>query len=240
MMMDSNKFLKLIDSTEEIEMGAVGELEEILEKYPYFQAARALYLKGLKKQGSYLYNNELKKAAAYTTDRSILFDYITSEGFISKSELILEPEEKNISEKVDSEISEEILDLGKPLDFEKNDYLSFSEWLQVRSMKKINRSIISEIPKNITEKLGIIDRFIAVNPKIKTVKSSGEKEDVTAESAKIKDHIMTETLAKVYLEQKKYDSAIKAYRILSLKYPEKSVLFANQIKAIRVLQNKKL
>ena len=47
---------------------------------------------------------------------------------------------------------------------------------------------------------------------------------------------MTETLAKVYLEQKKFSSAIKAYDILSLKYPEKSGFFADQIKAVKQLQ----
>ena len=47
---------------------------------------------------------------------------------------------------------------------------------------------------------------------------------------------MTETLARVYLEQKNYDKAIRSYKILSLKYPEKSALFADQIKAIKKLQ----
>ena len=36
--------------------------------------------------------------------------------------------------------------------------------------------------------------------------------------------IMTETLAKIYLEQKKYTKAIQAYEILILKYPEKKVV----------------
>ena len=47
---------------------------------------------------------------------------------------------------------------------------------------------------------------------------------------------MTETLAKVYLEQGHYEKAINAYEILSLKYPQKSSLFANQIKAIKQLK----
>ena len=46
---------------------------------------------------------------------------------------------------------------------------------------------------------------------------------------------MTETLARIYLEQKKYTKAIKSYEILSLKYPEKSGFFADQIKAIQVI-----
>ena len=54
----------------------------IIKKYPYFQSARALQLKGLHNQNSFLYNEALKITAAYTADRDILFEYITSEKFI--------------------------------------------------------------------------------------------------------------------------------------------------------------
>ncbi len=47
---------------------------------------------------------------------------------------------------------------------------------------------------------------------------------------------MTETLARIYLEQKNYDKAIQSYKILSLKYPEKSSFFADQIKAVKELK----
>jgi len=53
-----------------------------------------------------------------------------------------------------------------------------------------------------------------------------------------KEDYMTETLAKIYIKQQKYDDALKAYKILSLKYPEKIILFANQIKLIKKLKNK--
>ena len=49
---------------------------------------------------------------------------------------------------------------------------------------------------------------------------------------------MTETLAKVFLKQKKYGKALKAYRILSLKYPEKNAFFAVQINKIKEIQDK--
>jgi len=48
-----------------------------------------------------------------------------------------------------------------------------------------------------------------------------------------KEDCMTETLAKVYVKQEKYKEAMKAYKILSLKYPEKISLFANQIKDLK-------
>ena len=48
-----------------------------------------------------------------------------------------------------------------------------------------------------------------------------------------REDYMTETLAKVYVKQEKYKEAMKAYKILSLKYPEKISLFANQIKDLK-------
>jgi hypothetical protein len=48
-----------------------------------------------------------------------------------------------------------------------------------------------------------------------------------------KKDYMTETLAKVYINQGKHEDALKAYKILCLKYPEKISLFADQIKIIK-------
>ena len=53
-----------------------------------------------------------------------------------------------------------------------------------------------------------------------------------------KTEIMTETLAHLYWNQKKYGEAKKAFKILSLKYPEKSSLFANHIKQIKSEESK--
>ena len=50
---------------------------------------------------------------------------------------------------------------------------------------------------------------------------------------------MTETLAKVFVKQKRYTKALQAYQILGLKYPEKNSSFAEQIKEIKRLQKPK-
>ena len=80
--MNIENYTYLLANPQKITAEDVSSLEIIIQKYPYFQSARALQLKGLKNQDSFLYNDALKLAAAHTTDRDILFEYITSEKFI--------------------------------------------------------------------------------------------------------------------------------------------------------------
>ena len=80
--MNVAEFLALLQKSETIlSPKQTRALEDMLVEYPYFQAARALYLKGLKNLDSYKYNSELKTTAAYTADREVLFDFINSRKF---------------------------------------------------------------------------------------------------------------------------------------------------------------
>ena len=268
-------------------------LDLIIKKYPYFQSARALQLKGLKNQESFLYNDALKLTAAHTTDRDILFEYITSEKFIQNeiSQTILQHDAsvgeikvvaEDVSEQISLEIDrqlkaemqkaedilnpelfqrkvasvsnlvenkeekpEDILQPDKPLEFTKNDTHSFSEWLKLTKAKPIERSEETskeESEKSIKEdekerKFELIDKFIQKNPKIipseiENKPQKEEKNNLAKPYTQAADSLMTETLAKVYLQQKNYKKAIQAYKILILKNPEKSGFFADQIRAI--------
>ncbi|MBT8273406.1 MAG: hypothetical protein KJO77_06350, partial [Bacteroidia bacterium] len=88
-----------------------------------------------------------------------------------------------------------------------------------------------------TKKSALIDRFIESNPKIQPIRSEGPTHNIAKSQMMQPDSLMTETLARIYLEQKNYDKAIQAYKVLSLKYPEKSGFFADQIQAIKELKN---
>ena len=79
--MQLKDFTYLLQHPQDITAEQTSAMTSIIANYPYFQPARALYLKGLKNKESFKYNQELKTTAAYTTDRSILFDFITSEAF---------------------------------------------------------------------------------------------------------------------------------------------------------------
>ena len=228
-------YTTLLSHPELIKDEQVSDLRSIIKKFPYFQSARALYLRSLKNQDSFRYNNELKITAAYTTDRAVLFDFITSSQ--------IEPRE-NIHQQISSMILEEIpviaedvigearneLNMGKPIRFTSREVYSFNEWLQLSAKKPIAREKEKSLSKS-----DIIDQFIKNNPKIPPLEK-GEKMVVKPTKDTMDNSLTTQTLAKVYLEQKKYAKAIKAYEILSLKYPEKSGFFADQIKSIKVLQ----
>lgn len=79
--MSSNDYLYLLNNSRGINDKQTLLLETIVHEFPFFQSARALYLKGLYNQDSFRYNYELKKTAAHTTDRSVLFDFISSDDF---------------------------------------------------------------------------------------------------------------------------------------------------------------
>lgn len=109
----------------------------------------------------------------------------------------------------------------------KSEKYSFLDWFDV---------INDDMPK-VDEKLDLIEEFIKNSPKIK-INNDYEVKSSFKTDQKIKDELITETLAKIYMKQEKYNKAIKAYEILSLKYPKKSSFFADQINDIKKLKSK--
>ena len=123
------------------------------------------------------------------------------------------------------------------------------KWIYEKEANKINKKVdkiekysfldwfdvINESESNLDYKIDLIDKFIKNSPKINIKKEYKPDLEIIPES-KIKDDLITETLAKIYIDQKKYNKAIKAYSILSLKYPKKSSFFADQIERIKNLK----
>ncbi|KJD32200.1 hypothetical protein PK35_12270 [Tamlana nanhaiensis] len=318
--MNKTDFTSMLQNPETLTSEQSDAVKSIISEFPYFQPARAVYLKALKDQNSFKYNQELKTTAAYTTDRSILFDYITSEEFIQNeiSEFIkqntthlndIDVEAEDISvnrstlvddnlhkqiEETDGALDpnlfqpkeikkasetpsdkkkaiestiliddsnvkkspEAVLNLGKPFQFNKTEKHSFNEWLKISHFKPIEREEVSEqpIPVESSEpdeittntpedslekqkKFDLIDKFIQQNPRISPVKDAAPKGNLANEQMIQPEALMTETLARIYVEQKNYKKAIQSYKILSLKYPEKSGFFADQIKAVEQLRD---
>jgi hypothetical protein len=304
--LNTQNYTLLLADPQQITKQVLPDLVEVIDTYPYFQSARALWLKGLKNQESFRYNDALKLTAAHTTNRDILFEFITSESFeqdqislqiLSNDQAIggydieisedlshtIETEQKqeqkqaledakavlnpNLFEKKIADIEQMIavsqefsnkedasnnanekqaasiqLGIDTPLAFSKKDRHSFSQWLQLTTATPIVREEIQQQkPSHTTKekeyKYDLIEKFINEKPKIKASKNNPQQQNTPQEDSKPSNSLMTETLAKVYLQQKNYKKAIQAYKILILKNPEKSGFFADQIRAVEKLIN---
>ncbi|WP_291104805.1 MULTISPECIES: tetratricopeptide repeat protein [unclassified Flavobacterium] len=279
--MNVTDYTYLINRPDAINEKQTIALEKVLDEFPFFQSARALRLKGLYNQNSFKYNFALKVTAAHTGDRTVLFDFITSDTFVAiqkglydkkilelldisvidseiiKPEIRLEPKINTLEQSILTSIKEasqieadenikiavEKLEIGKPLDFSVNEKHSFQEWLQLsrtqpidREKESIGNSKTPLLDDEKKKKAELIDKFIEASPKISPVKQVTTSIVHFEPNKEDNSYLMTETLARVYLEQKKYQKAIQAYEILILKYPEKSSFFADHISDIKILQ----
>lgn len=130
---------------------------------------------------------------------------------------------------------------------------SFTDWLQ--ALKKIDRvevveekeeaeeesRIITEFKKpeekKLQEKKALLDKILEEGLpnqiRIDKNKDFFEANQKAKESLLENEHLVTETLAKIYALQGNIPKAIRAYEILSLKFPQKSVYFASLIENLK-------
>lgn len=231
-------------------------LEKITYRYPYFQAAYALYLKSLKEQEKFNFDLILKKTAVISPNRNTLYEWLNTDQKTQNSETLPIQEkgktkpilETKIKEKVEKVSQDDVSEVDtksanvevveetpkKPLPVN----LSFLEWIEWTKNNSPTILQDSEPENSFEDKIDIIDAFLKNNPKIPPVSANTAKQNLSKEIKFDKEELMTETLAKVYVKQGKFKKALLSYKILSLKYPEKNSFFADQIKAIKDLQQK--
>lgn len=106
---------------------------------------------------------------------------------------------------------------------------TWQSWLKIGRTEEIEK-----VKEDVKEKA--IETFIENNPRISQLKE--ESNYVVKEKNDDISHLMTETLANLYFEQKLYSKAIKAFEILIKKHPEKKEYFETRIKEIKDFRSK--
>ncbi len=119
---------------------------------------------------------------------------------------------------------------------------SFLEWLQICRQGKLQKLL------RVLRQQETLNKFVEESPDLRPSRAAlaqmapapaaqdADKErsaEAQASKQSSESPLVTETLAKVYWQQKKYHLALEAYRYLRLEYPEKSSYFARLIKEIK-------
>ena len=237
----SKNFINLISNFDPKNINQKKELESIIFEYPYFQLAHAIYLKSLKIQDQFNFDLILKKTAILSSRRKMIFNWINeTENNLFK----IQKRTKKIKIKDTQALGNHIegtSNFNKSKEEEQR--MLFVDWvISYTNTRKENNTKKENENRPLESKIEIIDSFLEKNPKIPKSKEKGNADDflnLASDNKFNKSELMTETLAKIYVKQQKFKEALYAYRILSLKYPEKSSLFANQIKKLQKKQNKK-
>ena len=94
----------------------------------------------------------------------------------------------------------------------------------------------------------LIDKFIAqqmelseqaaqvpINTPVNEEKKAAIAQDIIEDPTENDDSMLSESLAQMYIAQNKYSQALEIIKQLSLKYPEKSIYFADQIRFLTKL-----
>ncbi|MDR1097953.1 MAG: hypothetical protein LBL57_07470 [Tannerella sp.] len=231
------------------------DLRQMVDEFPYFHAVRMLYLKNLAVLKDVRLGKELKKMAVYVPDRKQLFMLI--EGFDENKQppAVKQQETGENLHFMDKILSPEVsmkkegdkrtVPSSNPSPASATDYIN---WLEANA----DDLPLGDGTENRLKHQELIDTFIAnerkqggsrlnfpVDKKVERKEDENEKMTVSDafEKTSLDDSYFTETLARVYASQKRYDKALEIIRVLSLKYPEKNSYFADQIQYLEEIIN---
>lgn len=237
-----------IKNPELIDAQLVEELWQLVDRHPTYQAARLLLIQGLYQLQDQRFGVALRKAALMVPDRTKLFDMIEGGKYRLQPQLRVsqvpspqEPATDRTQSLIDTFLStlpeEPRARRPRPTDASA-DYMSYllqmEDALQSVSSSAETESVTEAVASSapgVGEKIGQgTEAPVGVGDDDEWLEVE-EEGDKNAPS----EAYFTETLARIYIKQGKYDKAIEIIRRLSLNYPKKSRYFADQIRFLRKL-----
>lgn len=239
---------RLIQHPEEMNKETLYDLRELLALYPYYQTARLLMLQNLYLLHDASFDEELRRAAIYITDRKVIFQMVEAAHYQLKKESHAVADKKeetadrtsdlidNFLESIpaDKEDEEKKKEKRKPTPADAAvDYVAYlleteGETEEENSSRTI--SLIDDFMEDGGFKLPKIDVSADYQPEYKPELNDNNKEEQTENSG-----VFTETLARIYIKQGKYQRALDIIRRLHEKHPGKSMHYADQMRFLEKL-----
>ena len=234
------------------------ELRSMLATYPYSQTARLLLLQNLYLLHDSSFDEELRRAAVYITDRKMLFQLVEATHYqlqrgktkavpqAADKPTVKEGESRTISlidNFLDSIPQEETDADNEPKPKKKRQPTPADAAIDyVAYLLECDDATPKEQKTPQLKGHNLIDSFIQSNDRGKIVLNETPEylpqinDDNDQGALKEGDEgYFTETLARIYIKQGRYSKALKIIRQLSLNYPKKNAYFADQIRFLEKL-----
>ncbi len=243
----------LIKHPEQMDKETLYELRSLLALYPYYQTARLLMLQNLYLLHDPAFDEELRKAAVYVTDRKVIFNLVEAAHYRLRNSQLEDKkekkEEKNESGSRTVTLIDQFLDSlpaeakeGRPKGHRKptptDAAVDYVAYLLETEMEEEQTSEATPAPQLKGQDL--IDNFIIneggkfdlkENPEILPPIATEEK----TQEGNTEEGYFTETLARIYIKQGRYSQALEIIKRLNLNYPKKNAYFADQIRFLEKL-----
>lgn len=250
--MEKELFYAYLKEDKKLDNDAVYQLKQVVKEYPYFQSAQLMLLKHMKDTDHPDFLTQLKHVSVVCSDREKLFYYLNDKRFArffpkldsesssdnDRTELLLNSFLNSIekNDNNDRQISDETNQLENH-SIVSTDYLAYLEHTETNE----NRTSDDNDHKPMQHQ-ELVDSFLKKSDDgevlfLSTKREKESEQDSTqgADSLLDDDTFLTETLAQVYIKQKKYEQALTIIKRLSLNFPKKSIYFVDQIRFLEYL-----
>lgn len=223
--MDDRTLIQWYSDPLQMDRDSVEALRNMVETYPCFAAARMLYAKGLSLLNDLRFPAQLEKTAISVPDRNRLFE------FVERSPCALDPEQTTHFETASFGLIDRFLE-NSSSDSAVLPDLDYVESLSIHPTQDVQ----SAVPAMSGQ--AWIDAYLEKSH-VRTPLDAGSGEDHSLTDLDAVEGLpeagFTETLAQIYIKQKRFDRALEIIQSLRLKYPEKNVYFADQIRFLEKL-----
>ena len=239
--------IELIHHPEHLDRDTLYELRSLLALYPYYQTARLLMLQNLYLLHDPTFDEELRRAAIYITDRRVLFQLIEAAHYQLRPTTDSQPMPSSQNPSRTLTLIDNFLESmpqeGDNKDGKKKkrkptpadaavDYVAYlleteGEYEQDDSVPEMKgQNLIDSFINNDKGRIILNEEPQYTPPLTDTTENDENASD---------EGYFTETLARIYIKQGRYSKALEIIRRLSLVYPKKNAYFADQIRFLEKL-----
>ena len=247
---------RLIQHPEEMNRETLYDLRALLALYPYYQTARLLMLQNLYLLHDPSFDEELRRAAIYISDRKVIFQMVEAAHYQLKSQnsnrheaVEGKPKSDRTSSLIDhflhsipteaEEREKEPEEKRKPTPADAAvDYVAYLMETETETEHEQPSRTIALIDDFIEEggfKLHKDKEEEDQESEVMEKKETAEADSSEAQAASENGGIFTETLARIYIKQGKYERAYQIIDRLYKQHPQKSAFYIDQLRFLEKL-----